>query len=312
MIARSALGSNNLLLAQDLYLAVANFNLNDQRSSDIVTVNMSEASDDSFASYSTAEYMYMSEPFTHNWYYEGGYKGPLFEYFLRHTDDPIEGIETNRAEDFSHSDLGAISEWLYCSHGIDDPQVRGRPAIIPELFSVVEEIVWCLCQPLDHGRDNKVLNEFHVRVCSKLVYQKVPFRERYHRGLLRNHQVELVHVVLEKLLQELKHLASNDSETLEDEQVMLVRRAGWLLEGFLLSERFRSERLELLLLSYVQESKVANMGVVKGLRAHEMLFKEAEYGPESHLEKDDKGSVDSEDYWEKLKDGFRDILGDNV
>ncbi|RPA73345.1 hypothetical protein BJ508DRAFT_366777 [Ascobolus immersus RN42] len=112
--------------------------------------------------------------------------------------------------------------------------------------------------------------------------------ERYRRRLLRLEQVRLVAIVLEALMGELSGImtsvmvAEDNEETrtvlktgvVEDEMKLASRRIKMFLErSFILNPRFRSQRLEALLLRHL-ESEELNVGVIR--KHDEMERKERE------------------------------------
>ncbi|RPA87090.1 hypothetical protein BJ508DRAFT_357543 [Ascobolus immersus RN42] len=227
------------------------------------------------------------EPYSVEWYRTGGYSGRLFKYYLDimpKSDQPLDNHTHFYAKDFKRFDLGILLPELYCVHALNDTALAGMlsGALIPELVPITEKLVESICQPLEFARPNSVLHDFRKLLFQKLTASKGPLRLRYKHGLLRNNQLELIKVVLENLLAGIEDLSEIlEGQELKDGQIVLIRRAAWLLHHFILSERFRSERLELLLLKYIKEEGV-NMEVVRGLQAKGELFEVPRYGPESH------------------------------
>lgn len=109
-----------------------------------------------------------------------------------------------------------------------------------------------------------------------------PVRQRYQAGMLREEQIKLLRVVLDGLLSELRWLLDqweDSKDKLKDwkserglelwlEILKEIKRACLrsqsLLKNFLARKRFRSERLEVLLLKYLEEEGV-NREVVRGV-----------------------------------------------
>jgi hypothetical protein len=94
-------------------------------------------------------------------------------------------------------------------------------------------------------------------------------QEKFKAGLLRDTQVRLVTAVLESWTSELRNLMvkfdGGERSRLEGlaEMTVACMKAKFLLEAFVSSERFRSERTELLILKHLEADDEVNTELVK-------------------------------------------------
>lgn len=104
-------------------------------------------------------------------------------------------------------------------------------------------------------------------------------RARYDRGMLRSSQVKLLQIVIGSLVRELKEKVtllveitrsntirenSSSLQALLKDLLFIIYSNYELIAKLLGNQRFRSERLELLLLKYLEEEGM-NIGVAKGV-----------------------------------------------
>ncbi|RPA83543.1 hypothetical protein BJ508DRAFT_413467 [Ascobolus immersus RN42] len=116
---------------------------------------------------------------------------------------------------------------------------------------------------------------------------KCPLPAREKAGLLRKAQVELVEIVLRTVMVQLQALVTAPLQVADEsgrlkELERVCKRARVLLFGFLLHPKFRSERLEVLLLRYLKEDGV-NWEVVRGMEGAQRR-KEIEVEIEAEIE----------------------------
>ncbi|RPA76400.1 hypothetical protein BJ508DRAFT_311128 [Ascobolus immersus RN42] len=86
----------------------------------------------------------------------------------------------------------------------------------------------------------------------------------WYRGLLRHNHIWLVVRVLEGLLENLRYLFDTGDDIRDEVRDIIVGASG-MLEGLLYHDRFRSERLEILLVKYIKEEAV-NYDVFRGVK----------------------------------------------
>ncbi|RPA76662.1 hypothetical protein BJ508DRAFT_181822 [Ascobolus immersus RN42] len=150
-----------------------------------------------------------------------------------------------------------------------------------------------LKSPGFHETDNKYLmslGECYMRVIYALGFSSY-FERRQMAGLLRTNQLLLIELILKASMDLVKAwmilAASAGPATRIWEAVGCLKRVEaeiyrlyQTLISFFLSARFRSERLELLLVRYLSEPNDLNMEVIKGLDTAEEYFQRYNTGEE--------------------------------
>ncbi|RPA74639.1 hypothetical protein BJ508DRAFT_312680 [Ascobolus immersus RN42] len=128
-----------------------------------------------------------------------------------------------------------------------------------EYFFLACEIHLSICKDLTISLEGSVNRDPSAYIIAK----------RYHSGLLRGNQVYLLRIATDSYVQQIRGLIRIELEdttgrvnywvlnwALQDFYLLLLR--------FLCSDRFRSERLEVLLLKYLEEPEI-NMEVYRGV-----------------------------------------------
>ncbi|RPA81408.1 SET domain-containing protein [Ascobolus immersus RN42] len=128
------------------------------------------------------------------------------------------------------------------------------------LFAPAQQYV--LRQRRTNPTDVRLTNRVGALVTRQLERMYDLFRRRYFAELLRDGQVQLACAVLRATTAQIDALAPSEWTTKDEYWVYFM--TGQLFKQFLCSEKFRSERLENLLLKYLAEEGV-NMDVVRGV-----------------------------------------------
>ncbi|RPA71490.1 hypothetical protein BJ508DRAFT_367733 [Ascobolus immersus RN42] len=110
--------------------------------------------------------------------------------------------------------------------------------------------------------------------------------ERWAAGLLRNSQVEILQIILRMLLKQISAILaiSGIDETVRLDRLTSVctQTDDYFMKCFIVSRRFRSERLEVLLLKYLAEENV-NWDVVEGLEEAQRVYETDERTEEDYI-----------------------------